>query len=864
MMALTTGCSGKHLINNEEYMSVIDKSFEARKSLCSKKEDALFDVFQKGLTNEQSEALKFLYAFMPLNDLADYNGNFFLANVNASLKARKDTPWGKSIPIDIFLHYVLPVRVNNENLDSFRIAYYDEIMNRISGMNLHDAALEINHWCHEKVAYQAADERTSAPMSTILSARGRCGEESTFTVAALRTAGIPARQVYTPRWAHCDDNHAWVEVWDNGQWYYTGACEPEPVFDLGWFTEPARRAMLVHTKSFGAPLGDENTIVEEKEYADVNNLSKYAITKTIFIKVLDKEGVPVSSADVEYQLYNYSEFYPLAVVPTDNNGLSHFETGLGDLLIWAHKDNAFNYKKISVNDTDTLTLILNRDPSVAYTAELDIHVPPILTPLPGPASDLVAVNAERIEKENKIRQHYINTWMTKEDAGKLAISNGLEYDRVVNVIERSMGNYREISSFLRELPDSLKDLAMEMLEVLPDKDLRDTKCSTLLDHLVNTIYKSGLRNDKYKGIFVNYVLNPRVAFEFLVPWRSYFLANLPKDIINNGYSNPELIINYINSGIKTDDSQNYYGTPITPQGVDELGVSDTKSRAISFVAVCRAIGLPSRLEPGTKTPQYFKDGNWNDVWFDDQVKPDENKGFIRLVSDEKNPVPEYYIHFTLARFENGRYNTLEYDYNRKITSFRDEMALPPGNYMLVTGNRLENGDVLSGLSFFNLAENEHKTIEIKLRKEKIKRQPTGKADLRQLLGMLEKPVKINDKGTVIIWIDPDREPTKHIFNDLAQLKNEFDNWGGDFIFLSDPAETKTAFNPADYKGFPNRSLFGIDNNMSGFQNYIKTLSVDDLQLPLVVLCDKEGNIFYKSSGYKIGVGEDLLRNINQE
>ena len=67
---------------------------------------------------------------------------------------------------------------------------------------MREAALEINHWCHEKVSYQPSDMRTSAPMSTILSARGRCGEESTFTVAALRTAGIPARQVYTPRWAH--------------------------------------------------------------------------------------------------------------------------------------------------------------------------------------------------------------------------------------------------------------------------------------------------------------------------------------------------------------------------------------------------------------------------------------------------------------------------------------------------------------------------------------------------------------------------------------------------------------------------------------------------------------------------------------
>lgn len=69
-------------------------------------------------------------------------------------------------------------------------------------------------------------------------------EESVFTVTALRSAGIPARQVYSPRWAHCDDNHAWVEVYVNGGWHFLGACEPEEVLDKGWFTNASSRAMI--------------------------------------------------------------------------------------------------------------------------------------------------------------------------------------------------------------------------------------------------------------------------------------------------------------------------------------------------------------------------------------------------------------------------------------------------------------------------------------------------------------------------------------------------------------------------------------------------------------------------------------------
>lgn len=130
----------------------------------------------------------------------------YVDNVAATLKARKELTW--SVSEDLFLHFVLPLRVNNENLDRSRIDFYAELRDRVKGLSMADAILEVNHWCHEKVVYTPSDSRTSSPSATVRNAEGRCGEESTFTVAALRAVGIPARQVYTPRWAHTDDNHA--------------------------------------------------------------------------------------------------------------------------------------------------------------------------------------------------------------------------------------------------------------------------------------------------------------------------------------------------------------------------------------------------------------------------------------------------------------------------------------------------------------------------------------------------------------------------------------------------------------------------------------------------------------------------------
>jgi len=87
---LFVGCNGNHLINNKEYLAIIDKSFTEREHLAKNRKEKIFSVFNKKLTTDQRDALKFLYAFMPLSDLADYDGEFFLANVNMSLRVREE------------------------------------------------------------------------------------------------------------------------------------------------------------------------------------------------------------------------------------------------------------------------------------------------------------------------------------------------------------------------------------------------------------------------------------------------------------------------------------------------------------------------------------------------------------------------------------------------------------------------------------------------------------------------------------------------------------------------------------------------------------------------------------------------------
>ena len=297
-------------------------------------------------------------------------------------------------------------------------------------------------------------------------------------------------------------------------------------------------------------------------------------------------------------------FILLLLFPQMQKDSVSFETGLGDLLIWACNGDDFNYKKISVYETDTLVLKLIKKAEGSYSFDIDLNVPVVRPPLTGPASEMVEQNAQRITDENIIQQKYIDSWINAEAIKVLALKLKIDTVRTVNIIARSMGNYKEISSFLSGTPDSLRQLALALLEILPDKDLRDIKGNVLSDHLKNCYRLTDLYGDNGFNIYLNYVLNPRIADEKLVSWRSYFLTAIPASLISEVREDPLLIVKNLNENIYIADDENYYKTPLTPIGVYDLKVSDTGSRSICFVAICRTFGIPSRLEPGSNIPQY--------------------------------------------------------------------------------------------------------------------------------------------------------------------------------------------------------------------------------------------------------------------
>ncbi|MFT4070893.1 MAG: transglutaminase domain-containing protein [Dysgonamonadaceae bacterium] len=857
------------LIRNKQRLTDIALKLETQKKLTSKGNSEIWDYLEKTMPTDEEQALKFLYAYMPLSDLADYSPDFMKMNVKYALQAKEEMLWGKKIPEDIFLHFVLPVRVNNENLDIFRQVMYPELKERVKGLSMKEAVLEINHWCHEKVSYRGTDIRTSAPLSTVKKSFGRCGEESTFTVTALRTVGIPARQVYTPRWAHSDDNHAWVEVWADGDWYYLGACEPDPALNMGWFSEPATRVMLVHTRTYGKYMDEESVITAESRFSELNLTAHYAPVKQACIFVKDRNGNPVDGAKIEFGLYNYAEYYPVYTT-FSQNGAASFNTGYGDLLIWASKDGMFGYAKLDA-DKNSLTLHLQHT-SLNGMSNSYLMTPPHIGKYSLNASpEQIKQNSLRLLKEDSIRNNYISTFKDSVWAENLANELHLNPIQTKYIISKNYGNWSEMEQFLRKGSRISPKYVLALLEQASEKDLSDASASILLKQLQAAMNASKRMDAGDKKLFEQYILAPRMSNERLSDWGKFLNSVFDQSFQRKTRENINYLKEWILENITIDNTANLHSrAPITPEGVYKLRVSDSKSRDIFFVAACRAFGIPARINRATLEPEYSKSGNWNVLYFSKQPTIQPQKGKIHLKNADNPVEPQYFSHFTIGKLQDGSYKTLEFDEGKKISEFPEYLDLESGYYRVVTGNRQSDGSVLSSISYFKVSPDSVSEVKIELMKQAQELRPSAKLILSQ---MRVEPISANstktiaelssEKYTVLVIIDPDKEPSKHIMNDLASYRRSLSETTTQFIFVT-TEKNASGLEILKTYSLPDNYIAGTDKN----ENILETVAnkygqKTKEQLPLALLFDQQGNVFYFSSGYKIGIGEQLLRVIRQ-
>ena len=883
-----------HFENRKKYFAPILSEIEAGLSLCSEEEALL---------------IKFFYGTMPLRDAGEYPFEIFLSYVRHGLWLRKTMDWCKKLPEDLFVHDVLYYRINSEDISDCRSFFYEQLKDRIVGLDEYQAAVEINYWCVEHATYEMADDRTAGPMTMYRSGKGRCGEESTFTVTALRSVGLAARQVYTPRWAHCDDNHAWVEVWVNGEWHFLGACEPEEKLDRGWFTGPAGQALLIHSRTFGDYAAGKREEVIGRDGAVVchNVTASYTKTRKLRIQVRKQDNTPAAHAQVSVEILNMAEYFPAAVLETGEQGETSIRLGLGDIRLQARSEGKFverycNLAEDGVGAADedcAVTLVLKDSEAGMKDALSGVYACEWhLAKLCAPKEVVVRESVMSEEEVSRGTQRLADAVKLREERFDQLTRHAIAVHPEEEERMRVAGeNAEELTAFLEkdDNPDRKK-----LLDSLTKKDNKDLRAEVLEDHL------SAKRGSWSEDIHVQDLLCPRIWLEEIGAYRSYICSVLTAQEQEAFASNPELIWNYVNQNITYIPEEEYDTLCASPIGCLKLKMGSAVSRTILFIAICRSLNIPARLDKSLMLPEYWADGAFHVP----VSRAQASKGTLLL---RNIPGKEwiYAQHWTLGRLEKDHFVTM----NHAGLVFEKEtleLLLPVGIYRLIAVKRLLNGDQEAAELLFaiekekqtelympdfektdgvmpwkkNSVPDESQSCRKLQNKNNSLREEIQSCLLRDILlqradGTLCSLEKlVSGKRSILAFLEIGAEPTEHVLNEVLALekgaKGNSKGIGCQLLFvlrqekdlqhktlqevlaLDAGSEIEILYDISGGASDANAAPRTASGTLCGWQETAKRMRLAE-KLPVLAAVRPDGTGIYGSCGYHVGSVELMVR-----
>ena len=678
--------------------------YEARRPLLASVADAADAAITACADVDEATLLRYLYATLPITDCIDVAPEVLASYARHAAFLRREVAWAQSLGEGMFVHYVLCPRINNEPLTDCRHTFWDALRERVGGLAPYDAVREVNYWCCEMATSQLTDDRTQSPLSVLASGSGRCGEESTFLVTALRSIGIPARQVYATWWAHCDDNHAWVEAYTGDGWHYLGACEPEEELDRGWFTNASGRAPMEETRLFSDYRDDSMPEPDAGSVGSARLLdvtASYALSEQLRIRVT-RNGAPVRDATVCAQVLNMAGWMPATTIQTDASGIAGLQIGLCTLRVRASAEGLLGMAVVDTREVHEVEVELV-EPGRAV-GELgswyDIDVA-------APADHPAPSHAQTPEQDVRARERKAAC-----DAARRKRVEGFACE-AARLAERWPGsqhafacafsNAPQVAAFL-EADDEADRL--ELLGTLTDKDFRDLRSDILESHLAHArelretaearLRAQGMDEAAAHDAYVRYVLCPRFKLEELSDYRPFVL-----DFYDDGQkaafvTDPRRLWDQLCLALSFDGHEGLAGLVGTTAGALSSGIASATTRDQVFVAVCRSLGVAARLNPSSSHPEFMEGGRFVPV--EEQDAPVLTN--VTFTCADAANAPTYFTTWSIGRLEsftapNG-FEALDFRLlDHTGATFEDgrlTLGLEDGTYRVITTTRLPDGD----------------------------------------------------------------------------------------------------------------------------------------------------------------------------
>ena len=359
-------------------------------------------------------------------------------------------------------------------------------------------------------------------------------------------------------------------------------------------------------------------------------------------------------------------------------------------------------------------------------------------------------------------------------------------------------------------------------------------------------------------------------------------------------SNPELIWNYVNQNITDIPEEEYDTLCASPIGCLKLKMGSAVSRTILFIAICRSLNIPARLDKSLMLPEYWADGAFRVPVSGAQA----SKGTLLL---RNIPGKEwiYAQHWTLGRLEKDHFVTM----NHAGLVFEKEtleLLLPVGIYRLIAVKRLLNGDQEAAELLFAIEKEKQTELYMPDFEKADGVMPWEKNSvldeiqsclLRDILlqradGTLSSLEKlVSGKRSILAFLEIGAEPTEHVLNEVLALeksaKGNSKGIGCQLLFvlrqekdlqhktlqevlaLDAGSEIEILYDISGGASDANAALHTAVSDaafgtLCGWQETAKRMGLAE-KLPVLAAVRPDGTGIYGSCGYHVGSVELMVR-----
>ncbi|MFH1010861.1 MAG: transglutaminase-like domain-containing protein [bacterium] len=778
-------------------------------------------------------------------DLVQVSAAELFDDLMAALETREQFPWVRELSEPDFCRYVIPVRVDDEPLQRYRRWLMQELGAAVKGcQTVEEAALEVNLWLGQRVTFRPTDWRDQGPLTTLSCGFGRCGEETILLVAALRCVGVAARMAYVPYWAHCDNNHAWVEVKVGEKWKYLGACEPEAMLNRAWFDEPVLRAPILLANVSDAD-STESDAAKGRRLWQLNSTRNYMEPCRLGAN-LPKDW---SENDrLSLAVFNFGGLRPIVrLAPT-----RAMDVGVGDfLLLGQHKGKLF-LQKVTTQGGEFLIVAV--DPTTDLPAELTLCYPQPKGEPRGQAGEtwqwrLKMARSQLALAQQKKRE--VPDWCVN-----LATSSDSTLARLLTVVQRAPGNAECFWQTYQGKSDGEQRLLLDVLDCLSEKDLREISKETLADYYEGAFHAVRHFHSNVDSLR-RYVISPRIGWEPTRPWRLPLEEKMDR-IPEGSFAERAKKINEIVAS-RVGSMRGFRA--LDPYTAWEAGVVSEKLAPALACGMLRVAGVPSYVTIGKEWVTFHDGETWRPLY---PARPeqfgivqDEEKGrawfekpaTVRLTFPTDLGKINYEEAFDLVRLVEGwPDDRAEAILDYAVKDSEAVLSVVPGDYLLTWGLRNGRGDIRMGLREIHFASGERCEEYLPLaRPPEIEAAPLDTATISTNISFMAGNEQLTlqqymaSKPLLIFVAATQHEPSVRMTEMAKTLAKE----GHHVLFLSGPGEIT---------GYPEASGTLL-------RSLKIPLSETDFRdgAPYYRYLMPNGRIAYSGNGYKLNFKSDFER-----